>query len=140
MFALCQSNLGSSIPLDERYLGEMDQTDYSPLRVGENYEVYALLFVFDRVDFLVRAPEQPPFWVPNSLFRLVDSTVPSDWEFCITRSCVAYKPVFDEFKISYVMGYPLLVQEYKHFVGIIERDPVELQRFFEAELRRKMLI
>lgn len=57
MLALCQANLGSAIPPKERYLGEVDQTNYSPLSVGEIYVVYALLFIFDRVDFLVRAPE-----------------------------------------------------------------------------------
>ncbi|AZF42800.1 hypothetical protein C4J87_2642 [Pseudomonas sp. R1-43-08] len=32
------------------------------------------------------------------------------------------------------MGYPLLVNEYKHYIGIIERDPVEVLRFMEIEL------
>lgn len=136
MLALCQANLGSAIPPKERYLGEVDQTNYSPLSVGEIYVVYALLFIFDRVDFLVRAPEQPPFWAPSSLFRLVDARVPAGWELCITQSCADYRPLFDAFKISYVMGYPLLVNEYEHYVGIIERDPVEVLRFMEEELER----
>ncbi|WP_124367161.1 hypothetical protein [Pseudomonas sp. R1-43-08] len=134
MLAFCRTNLGSAIPPRERYLGEVDETDYSPLCVGESYVVYALLFIFDRVDFLVRAPEQPPFWVPSSLFRLVDASVPAGWEFCITQSHPDYKSLFDVFKISCVMGYPLLVNEYKHYIGIIERDPVEVLRFMEIEL------
>jgi hypothetical protein len=134
MLALCQANLGSAIPAKERYLGEVDQTNYSPLSVGENYVVYALLFIFDRVDFLVRAPDQPPFWVPSSLFRLVDAKIPADWEFCITQTRPDYKCLFDAFKISHVMGYPLLVNEYEHYIGIVERDPVEVLRFMEDEL------
>lgn len=70
MLAICHASLGSAIPPAERYLKETDHTDYSPLCVGDSYVVYALLFIFDRVDFLVRAPAQPPFWVPSSLFNL----------------------------------------------------------------------
>ncbi|AZF53400.1 hypothetical protein C4J85_2916 [Pseudomonas sp. R4-34-07] len=60
--------------------------------------------------------------------------VPAGWEFCITQSHPDYKSLFDVFKISCVMGYPLLVNEYKHYIGIIERDPVEVLRFMEIEL------
>lgn len=134
MLAICKSNLGSAIPSAARYLGEVDQTNYSPLIVGDSYVVHALLFIFDRVDYLVRAPEQPPFWVPSSLFELVDATVSADWELCITQSRADYKILFNTFKISHVMGYSLLVNDYSHYVGIIERDPVEVLRFMEREL------
>lgn len=133
MLAICHANLGSAIPPGERYLNEVDHTDYSPLRVGECYVVYALLFIYDRVDFLVRAPAQPPFWVPSSLFDPVDSRTPAGWEFCMTKSRAGYEQLFEEFKISCVIGYPLLVNEYAHYVGVIERDPTELLRFMEEE-------
>lgn len=134
MLAICKSNLGSAIPLVERYLGEVDQTDYSPLKVGDSYVVYALLFISDRVDFLVRVPGQPPFWAPSSLFNLVDARVSADWELCMTQSKAEYKILFDVFKISRIMGYSLLVNDYNHYVGIVEQDPVEIQRFAEREL------
>lgn len=95
--------------------------------------MYALLFIGDRVDFLVRAPAQPPFWVPSSLFNLVDSRAPAGWEFCMTKSRAGYEQLFDEFRIRCVMGYPLLVNEYAHYVGVIEQDPTELLRFMEEE-------
>ena len=134
MLAICKSNLGSAIPSAERYLGEVDQTNYSPLSVGGSYVVYALLYIIDRVAFLVRAPEQPPFWAPSSLFHLVDARVSADWELCVTQSRADYKTLFDVFKISHVMGYPRLVNDYNHYVGIVERDPVEVLRFMEREL------
>lgn len=133
MLAICHANLGSAIPPAERYLNEVDHTDYSPLRVGDTYLVYALLFICDRVDFLVRAPSQPPFWVPSSLFKLVDSKIPKGWEFCITKSRAGYEQLYTEFKISCVVGYPLLVNEYAHYVGVVERDPSELLRFMDEE-------
>jgi hypothetical protein len=136
MLVFCHTNLGSAIPLKQRYLGEVDETSYSPLSVGENYVVYALLFISDRLDFLVRAPDQPPFWVPSSLFCLVDAKAPAGWELRITQSHPEYKSLFYEFGINYVMGYPLLVNEYKHYVGIVERHPIEVLRFMEKELEQ----
>jgi len=131
MIALCTSILGMAIPSSKRYLGEMDQTDYSPLASGERYTIYGLLFISDRVDFLVRAPDDLPFWVPSYLFDLVDSSTPTGWEFCITQLKPDYKVLFDTFGINYIFGYSLLVNEYRHYVGIVEREPVEVQRFLE---------
>ncbi|WP_458718228.1 hypothetical protein [Pseudomonas gregormendelii] len=129
MLAKCKSSLGEAIPPSKRYLGEVDETDYAPLTIGENYLVYALLFVFDRVDFLLRAPDQPPFWVPSNLFDLIDSEVPSGWEFCITQSSADYKVLFDVFGIHSILGYSLLVNEYQHYVGVVEREPREVLKF-----------
>lgn len=137
MLAICKSNLGGAIPLAERYLGETDQTSYSPLVVGEGYLVFALFFVFDRVDFLISGPGQLPFWVPGNLFDLTDARIPPGWEFCSTRLDSDYKILFETFGISYIFGYPLLVNEYQHYVGIVEQDSNELQIF--ADEKRKIL-
>ena len=131
MFAICISKFGSAVPKSERLLGETDETDYSPLRVGEGYAVYGLLHFCDRVDFLVGLPEQVPFWVPSSLFDLADASLPNGWEFCFTRSRKDYEALADVFKIKCIVGYPLLVNDYQHYVGLIEKDPKELRRFIE---------
>jgi len=129
MRAICRSNCGSAIPVAERYWGETEKTDYSPLRVGGEYLIYALLFVSERVDFLVGVPGQFPFWVPSSLFSLVDDEIPAGWKFCATQFHVDYKVLFEGFDVKCIVGYSLLVCEYRHYVGIVERDPVELERF-----------
>ncbi|MHC2148958.1 hypothetical protein ACVI9W_004940 [Pseudomonas sp. 210_17 TE3656] len=132
MRAICKSSRGEAIPPSKRYLGELDQTDYSPLMIGESYLVYGLMFIFDRVDFLVRAPGQPPFWVPGCLFDLIDARIPLGWEFCITQTRTEYALLLDTFGINYIAGYPLLVNDYKHYIGVAERDPIELQRFIDS--------
>lgn len=131
MFVFCQANLGSAIPPAERHLGEMDETSYSPLIVGESYVVYALIFILDRVDFLLQPVGQAPLWAPSSLFNLVDGRVSESWELLMTKSHPDYKSLFEAFKISHIMGYPLLVNDYKHYVGIVEQDAVEVLRFME---------
>ncbi|MPQ69199.1 MULTISPECIES: hypothetical protein [unclassified Pseudomonas] len=129
MRAICRSNCGSAIPMTERYWGETEKTDYSPLSIGDEYFIYALLFVSERVDFLVGVPGQFPFWVPSSLFELVDDEIPVGWKFCATQFHSDYKVLFESFKVKCIVGYSLLVREYQHYVGVVERDPVELERF-----------
>ncbi|KJH79018.1 hypothetical protein UB23_00475 [Pseudomonas sp. ES3-33] len=105
--------------------------------MGKNFLVYALSFIFDRVDYLLRAPDQPPFWAPSNLFDLIDSQIPSGWEFCITQSSADYRVLFDVFGIHSILGYSLLVNEYQHYVGIVEREPREVLKFMESTLVRK---
>ena len=135
MFAKCKSNFGIAIPLAERYLRETDQTSYSPLVVGESYLVFALFFVFDRVDFLVSGPGSLPFWVPGNLFDLIDAKIPPGWELRSTRLDSDYKILFESFGISYIFGYPRLVNEYQHYVGVVEHDSNELQVFADEKRR-----
>ncbi|KNH47350.1 hypothetical protein [Pseudomonas lini] len=135
MLAICKSNFGAAIPLSGRYLGETDQTSYSPLAVGEGYLVFALFFVFDRVDFLISGPEQLPFWVPGNLFDLTDAKIPPGWEFRSTRLDSDYKILFEAFGISYIFGYPQLVNEYQHYAGIVEHDSNALQIFADEKKR-----
>lgn len=131
MRVVCKSALGDAIPKTRRYLGEEDQTSYFPLVVGDEYPVHALLFIHDRIDFLVRPPSQTPFWVPGDLFDLVDTKVPEGWELRITVLSSEYRALSDTFGISCVMGYPLLVNEFQHYVGLAEGEAGEVQRFME---------
>lgn len=134
MLALCESIFGKRIPSSKRYLGELDETCYAPLVVGEIYSVYALLFIYDRVDFLVGEYGQPPFWVPSDLFILNDSGVPEGWGCCITQTDAEFKTLFEVFGIHFILGYTLLISDYQHYVGLVERDVNELQRFFEINV------
>jgi hypothetical protein len=133
MHVLCEFNIGRAMPSSERYLGETDQTDFSPLKVGESYLVFGLLFILNRIDFLVCAPSQNPLWAPSSLFKLLDARIPDGWKICMTQSNPDYVFLFDMFKIHAILGYPSLTNKYAHYIGILERDPNEVQRFFEEK-------
>lgn len=129
ILAICESTSGSSIPEESRYLGESDQTSYEPLKVGQNYRVYGLLFISDRIDFLVNPSDQSPFWVPSFLFNLKERNIPSEWEICITNLNDDYQILFKSLKISCIVGYPSLTNDYPHYVGITEGNPDELEIF-----------
>jgi hypothetical protein len=121
--------LGAAIPPAKRYLGETDQTDYSPLVIGRNYFIFALIFICDRIDFLVCPKNELPLWVPASLFELSDRDLPEGWRVCDTRGSKGYEMLFENFGITYIFGYPLITRNYQHYIGLIERDPVALAEF-----------
>ncbi|RCS56442.1 hypothetical protein DU000_12440 [Parvibium lacunae] len=135
MLALCEFNTGRAIALSERYLHEIDETEFSPLKIGESYLVYGLKFIFDRIDYLVCASGQNPMWAPSSLFKLVDTRIPDNWEICMTKSNSDFALLYDTFKIDCVIGYPSLTNNYSHYIGLLERSIDELQRFFEEKHR-----
>ncbi len=132
MRVLCQSNTGASLPENARCRGETDRTEFAPLKVGDEYIVYGLMFLFSRVDFLVCPEGAGPYWMPSNLFTIADSTIPA-WRICLTEQVRDYEGLLATFGIAALVGYDALVSDYQHYVGILERDPVQLQRFFAAK-------
>ncbi len=128
MRAICESVYGASIPIESRFWGEIDETCYAPLKVGDEYCVYAIMFVVDRIDFLV-FDEGIPIWAPGFMFKVIDANLPSGWGFCHTRSMEGFSDLFEHLGVSCIVGYSLLVSDYGHYVGIAERDDEEVQRF-----------
>lgn len=129
MRILCQSNTGASLPDNARCRGETDRTEFAPLKVGDEYIVYGLMFLFSRVDFLVCPDGTGPYWMPSNLFTVVDSSLPA-WRICLTEQVRDFQGLLATFGITALVGYDALVSDHQHYVGIIERDPVQLQRFF----------
>ncbi|MFL9950208.1 hypothetical protein PQR68_29850 [Paraburkholderia agricolaris] len=52
---------------------------------------------------------------------------------CVTGQVRDYQRLLEAFGITALVGYDALVSDYHHYVGILERDPVQLQRFFAAK-------
>lgn len=129
MRILCQSNTGASLPERARCRGETDRTQFSPLKVGDVYIVYGLMLRFSRVDFLVCPEGSGPYWMPSNLFAVTDSALPA-WQICITGQVRDYQELLAAFGITALVGYETLVSDYQHYIGILERDPLQLQGFF----------
>jgi len=137
MLICCKSNLGKSLPLTKRYMGETDQTIYSPLKKGDIYQVFAMFFIADRIDFLVCPPEAEPAWVPSILFDIIDYRIPNDWGILMTEKEKNYSELYDFFKISCIIGYKLIISDYNHYKGILEGDEVELIKFHREKMYQK---
>ncbi|MBB3225556.1 hypothetical protein FHW69_000146 [Luteibacter sp. Sphag1AF] len=130
MKAICRYSMGSAIPRSERYLREVDQTSYAPLKVGSEYRVYGLLFICGRMDFLVVPEESSPFWAPSSLFEITDSGICNEWGVCSTKNNGQYHSLFASFNITCIIGYRSLVDDYEHYRGLVESDADHVERFF----------
>lgn len=132
MLVMCRSLSGEAIRSELRSMGETDSTKYDPMIIGDVYVVYGLLFLGQRVDYLISPCNGAPMWVPSSLFDVVDSSIPNGWMFCETKEAPEYSALFEYFRITHLIGYPLLVTEYRHYIGLLEGSHVELKRFSES--------
>ena len=56
----------------------------------------------------------------------------------ITQLHPDYRVLFDDFNLTYTIDYTLLVNECQHYLGLVERDPREAQRFMERKLECKL--
>jgi hypothetical protein len=132
MRVTCLSNKGSDLPKWAR-LFETDHTLFSGLLVGESYSVYAIMFRFNEIEFLVVPSGSNPMWLPSHLFRITDDSLPPSWRLCLTYAAEGYKELLDTFKVIALIGYNALVTNYEHYNGIIERRATELAIFYSEK-------
>ncbi|HII4322191.1 TPA: hypothetical protein ACY4PR_003053 [Enterobacter cloacae] len=130
MLVLCRSVSGKSLPENARIMGETDETDFSPLQIGQQYKVYGVMFYTSRIDFLVCPASGGPMWVPSNLFDVVDDEIPQGWGCVLTERSEGYADLSEAFGIHSICGYLELIRSYSHYVGILERDPEELKIFY----------
>jgi hypothetical protein len=55
------------------------------------------------------------------------------WSICLVEQSQDYRELFSAFGISALVGYEGLIGDYQHYLGILERDPVHLRRFFSEQ-------
>ncbi len=130
MLVECIFNSGKDLPIDSRCLNETDETDYSFLEIGVEYVVYGLMFYPCRVDYLICSRKGNPAWVPANLCKIKDNKLSFNWAICVTHLHEDYKILYDSFKIQSIISYPELVTSISHYVGIIERESDDMNKFF----------
>jgi hypothetical protein len=130
MLVKCIFNSVRNLPIDSRCLGETDETDYSFLEIGSEYTVYGLMFYSCRVDYLICSRKDNPVWIPANLCEIIDDKLSSNWSICITDLNEDYKVLNDNFKIQSIVSYYELVTSISHYIGLIEREPNDIKRFF----------
>ncbi|WP_152605913.1 hypothetical protein [Dickeya undicola] len=135
MLVLCNSKSGKDLPDEARVMGENDETEFSPLEKGVEYTVYGMMYYPLRTDLLVCPDGDAPLWVPSNLFDVLDDRLPSDWGCVITEKKGGYADLRDAFGINAICGYLELIRSYEHYIGILERDPSELQKFYSYKDR-----
>ena len=134
MLVLCNSASGKDLPANARVMGETDETQFNPLEIGVKYKVYGVMFYPTRTDLLLCPEGSNPMWVPSNLFEVLDNELPSNWGCVIAEKTDGYFDLYESFGVNAICGYLQLVRSYQHYIGILEREPEELQKFYENKL------
>ncbi|MGY2796770.1 hypothetical protein ACVWV0_000946 [Ewingella americana] len=134
MLVLCNSVSGKDLPANARVMGETDKTQFNPLEIGVKYKVYGVMFYPTRTDLLLCPEGSNPMWVPSNLFEVLDNEFPSNWGCVIAEKTDGYFDLYESFGVNAICGYLQLVRSYQHYIGILEREPDELQKFYEYKL------
>jgi len=71
-------------------------------------------------------------WAPGQLFEVIDKRLPNGWMICEASETADYAALSQAFGIGCILGYTDLVQNYQHYIGLLERD-VEALRIFNRE-------
>jgi hypothetical protein len=102
------------------------------VEVGNLYDVYAMCMFQDGLHVLVVTKWGRPNWLPMGLFDVIDSKIPSHWEFAFFRGAPLTGVGLPGMQA--VWGYHEAAQE-DHLSGLVEREATALA-LFEQERRR----
>ncbi len=114
---------GSKIPEGVLASGATQETIFH-VTWNSLYTVYAMSIWKGMLNYLILNDDNHrPDWYPACLFEVADSLLPFDWHFGFVGEKLGW-PLFP------IWGYPELVLDGgKHYLALIERDPVALAIF-----------
>ncbi len=123
MIVKCIHKPGSKIPEGVLTSGETQETVFH-VTWDRIYPVYAMSIWKGVLAYLILNDDNHrPDWYPACLFEVADSLLPFDWHFDFVGEKLGW-PLFP------IWGYPELVLDGgKHYLALIERDPVALAIF-----------
>ncbi|GIE87948.1 hypothetical protein [Actinoplanes regularis] len=90
------------------------------ITVGNEYRAHAMELSTYGLNVLVVVDTGWSYWVPISLFRVVDGALPAHWEFAVVENG---GPVLA------LWGYPSLIHDPDHHDDLIEREPAAVEVF-----------
>lgn len=95
--------------------------------VGDVYTVYGVnLWRRGTLSYLtMNAANSLPIWTPAELFEVVEDKLPADWYY-------KFLGVSDDY-LNAVWGYKELVQNPKHYTGLVGEDRKEIEFFLEKK-------
>lgn len=131
MLVKCISTSGYDIPQEEKFPGESDETNYQPLKINEDYHVSAIIFYEKRIDLLISPDGSNPIWAPLCLFKILDSSIDHDSYIEFINDKNEFKWLKDNYGAKCIIGYKKITESFDHFVGLIDRNPFDLNFFFE---------
>ena len=129
MLVNCNSISGKDVPEKQRFSGESAATDYSPLVIGREYFVFAIIFYANRIDYLISPDNSAPMWVPSCLFSVVDSRLNSNFHAAFIDKNSPFSWLCENYGARFIVGYQKITESFEHFIGLIERNEADLVAF-----------
>jgi hypothetical protein len=127
---LCVGSYGRDLPGDVLVASGNTPASRFDIGIGEEYEAYAMALWTYGLGVLIVNDTGRPFWMPISLFRVVDGVLPDYWEFIVLEN---RNPVLA------LWGYTSLIRDPKHHDDLIERDQAALEVFRREAVEHRRL-
>lgn len=108
---------------------------YSLKRDGAPYGVYGILFIKNRVEYLICRTGGAPNFVPTQFFEITDPTLPAEFKVCNPMYDNDYYHLYEHCGIHCLIGYHELACSIKHYYGINEYEEHDHRLFFRVKNR-----
>lgn len=95
------------------------------IKIGEEYEVYGIMFFEGKIRYLVMCDNSAtPNWIINDMFEITDYKLPYNW----------YCNNFESNNIKgTIIGYKELVIDYQHLLGLMAQNSKDIKIFSEQK-------
>lgn len=90
------------------------------LTVDREYEIYAVVMWSGAVFFCVVNDYDSPYWIPSSLFSVIDSHLRVDWIF---------RELDDE--VTFVLGPEFIARDKEAYGALVELRPDAVEHFWK---------
>jgi hypothetical protein len=119
MVAECRYNSGKNIK-NYRFRGETDNSVYD-LTITKQYKIFGICIYEDIISYLVSDDSELPNWYSALCFKIINNQLPKEW---------FYKEfIEDNTLLKAIWGYKLLVDDKKHYIGLLEREKEDIDYF-----------
>ena len=115
-----------------RVMNESKETSFDFLVVGKYYTAYGIILAHGHPYFLIGTNNVLPMWIPGTIFIVLDSRFPDGWGFVSAQLPGRYGAL-SEIGVSCVIGYEQLVEDFDHYIGVVERDESSISVFMRSK-------
>lgn len=95
------------------------------IKIGEEYEVYGIMFFEEKIRYLVICNNSTmPNWIIDDVFEITDYKLPYNW------NCNTF---VSNNIMGTIIGYKELVIDYNHLLGLMSQNPKDIKIFIEQK-------
>lgn len=133
MIVRCVKDSGYLLSQRAVSLGMTQETTYEGVKINQNYNTYGIALHDGSLMYLILDGFNLPNWYPAFLFMVTDAQLPDSWFYKFFG--------YPDNGLWAVWGYKELVIDEAHYEGICEKEPIEIEIFFDrkSEIDRQLL-